>query len=214
MKRSAPKNKLSRLEPSQRLYGLSFPLIGLTGGIATGKSEAIKILRQIGVPCLCADAIIRELYGTREVRDFIEGEFPEVINSGAIDFSRLRETVFRAPDSLAELENFLYPRMEPVFKKHLAKLGDVDFVVYDVPLLFEKNLHDRFDLTILIYAPRDLQKKRLLARDNISKSIAGAMLKGQMDIEKKRELADFVIENSGVLQEMRDRLTDLFASLK
>lgn len=196
---------------SPRLYHCPYPLIGLTGGISTGKSTAAQILREQGQHVICADQLIKEIYQEKATFDFIQNSFPQCIVDQKIDFKSLRKFVFSHKESLAKLENFLYPSLEKKFNSHLPEKAD--FLFYDVPLLFEKNMQEKFDHICLIYIPREMQKKRLKQRDQISDQEIDRILESQWDIEKKKELADTVIDNSTSLEDLRRSLDQLLRRL-
>lgn len=196
------KASLVRLTAEERLYNYDKPLIGLTGGIATGKSAVTTILREQGLKVIDADQLVKSIYETEECREFIQREFPVAWENGAINFPKLREIFFQDLKSKAAIETFIYGRLPEAFKKATQELKDQNFCIYDVPLLFEKKLNKKTDLSIVIYTPRDIQLVRLMKRDSISKDSAERILDAQMDIEEKKDLADFVIHNDGSLEEL------------
>ena len=127
-----------------------------------------------------------------------------------IDFKQLRRQVFGDDDGKKKekLEAFLYQKLPQQF---LEKLSPSDpAVVYDVPLLFEKNLSLLFDVKVLVYAPAELQLKRLVERDAIPVELAQKMLAGQWPIEEKKKLVDFIIDNSGTKEKCRRSFDDVF----
>jgi dephospho-CoA kinase len=190
------KSKFDRLAKEQRLYQLEVPVIGLTGGIASGKSTVGLILQEKGFPLINADHLVKEIYALPETLDFISKEIPDAIKEGSIQFPTLRQKVFLNPDIKLKVENFIYARLENVFKAAGHRLNDPKLIVYDVPLLFEKKMETLFDLTVLVYAPRSLQRARLMKRDGLSEEMANNILNQQMDIEEKKLKAEFIIDNS------------------
>lgn len=190
------KSKFDRLAKEQRLYQLEVPVIGLTGGIASGKSTVGLILQEKGFPLINADHLVKEIYALPETLDFISKEFPDAIKEGSIQFPTLRQKVFLNPDIKLKVENFIYARLENVFKDAGHRLNNPKLIVYDVPLLFEKKMETLFDLTVLVYAPRSLQRARLMKRDGLSEELANNILSQQMDIEEKKLKAEFIIDNS------------------
>jgi len=200
-------------DSSSRMHSLEVPIIGLTGGIATGKSSCSKILVEQGYPVICADHLIKTIYKQVETVQFIEKTFPEAISGGEIDFKKLREIAFSAVKNRETLENFLYQKLPATFKDEYQKLGSPEFVIYDVPLLFEKGLDQNLDQIITVYAPRTTQIERLVSRDNISKELAEKMLGEQIDIEKKKSKSNFVIENTKEFSDLEAICLELFSQL-
>lgn len=177
------------------MYDLSIPIVGLTGGIATGKSTVSEILKQQGVALIDADALVKDIYALNETKKLVKKLAPEAITDETIDFKKLRKAFFENEEIKKGLESHIYLRLPEVFLKRLKSFDTPRFVVYDVPLLFEKGLESKMDLTALVYAPRELQVKRLMERDQIDLPLANKILCNQMDIEDKQKLADMVIHN-------------------
>ena len=196
------KKEFIKLTSTTRLYNCGVPIIGLTGGIATGKSSVSLILESMNFSVICADKIVKEIYRRPESQLFIQHHFPEVVDSTTkqIDFRKLREKVFANVNDLELLENFLHPKIKDYFLASVSSLQQDNkrppFVIYDVPLLFEKKISSSFDLIITVYASKEIQTKRLMARDSIDLSLAQKIIATQMDIEQKRKLSDFVIDNN------------------
>lgn len=200
------KNKYIRLDSNRRLYKLDIPVIGLTGGIASGKSTVGQLLRDKGFAIVDADRLVKEIYTQPETLEFIKKDFPEVIKNGGIEFPLLRQKVFSNPEVKAKVENFIYQRLVPKFKSAFEKFNQPQLLIYDIPLLFEKNMEGYFDLTVLVYAPQELQLERLMKRDAQTELQASNIIGQQMDIEDKKLKADFIIDNSGSLTELTEEL--------
>ena len=190
------KKKFTTLTKDTRLYGLEFPIIGLTGGIATGKSLASDYLSDRGYNVICADTLVKKIYSKKESISFIKKEFPESIKNQFIDFKKLRSLFFSSEEIKKKIEDFIYSQMPQQFELAVEKLNNPRYIFYDVPLLFEKKLETKVDLSICIYAPFDLQKERLLKRDQIDENLANEIIKSQIGIERKKELATFSIDNT------------------
>jgi len=189
------KDKYHRLKAKNRLYEVEVPLIGLTGGIASGKSTVGRLLMAQGLPVINADHLVKDVYALPEVHSFVKQTYPEVMKADSILFPLLREKVFSDPQVKAQIESLIYQKLPLAFMNALGKLGKPEVIVYDVPLLFEKNMGNFFDLTVLVYTPRKTQRDRLMGRDGHHELMADTILNQQMDIEEKRSKADFVIEN-------------------
>jgi dephospho-CoA kinase len=177
-----------------RLYGLDKKIIGLTGGIATGKSSFSKLLTEQGHEVICADQLIKEIYEQEESIKFIQNISFELVVNKKINFKKLREFFFNDQQIKNQIEDFLYPKLEILF---LLKTKEIRSpIIYDIPLLFEKNLQDKFDYTVLVYASKEQQIERLCKRDNLTLDLATKIIGQQKSIETKRDLADLIIENT------------------
>ena len=205
------KSNYITLTDEQRLYRCELPIIGLTGGIATGKSTASKYLAGLGIPVIDADHLIHTIYAQQETIEFVSSIATDSVKNSQIDFKSLRSAFFKNADLKDKLESFLYQRMPAAFEFELAKYKESPFsyIVYDVPLLFEKNLQSKVDLNILIYADRGTQKDRLMKRDQQTPQQADAILSHQLDIEKKREMAQFCVRNTSNISDLESRIQDL-----
>lgn len=190
------KGPFCRLSPQNRLLKVACPLIGLTGQVATGKSQVAKILQQKGLAVIVADILIKELYQQEETLNFIHSLAPHCFKGKALDFSLLREFFFDGPENQRAIEQFLHPKVAAQFMKHYKSLGPLGALVYDVPLLFEKGLHHQVDLRVTVSCPSELQKERLMRRDAIGPELAQKMISQQMGLEQKEKLSDYVIDNS------------------
>ncbi|MDO9183075.1 MAG: dephospho-CoA kinase [Bacteriovorax sp.] len=203
------KNNLISKNASTRLYHLPVPIIGLTGGIGTGKSTVARILADKGIPVIDADKLVKNIYQKHETVKFISHHFPDAIKDGTIDFKKLREIVFQDETAKKLVEDYIYAYLPIEFKKSIEELINPLFIVYDVPLLFEKKLNELVDISVCVYAPKKIQIKRIVSRDKSSTELAQKILENQMDIEQKKVLADFVISNTES-QEQLIKLVDQF----
>lgn len=203
----------NKLSPAKRLHHLEVPLIGLTGGIATGKSTVAKMLTEKGLSVINADHLVKEIYKRPETKEFVKTNYPQVFKSSEIDFRRLRELVFSAPVVKEEVEAFIYARMPEEFHSAYTQIGNPDLVVYDVPLLFEKLLDTVVDVKVLVYAPANIQKARLMERDGHEESMALTIMSSQIDIEEKRRKSDLVINNSGTLVELAEEVNQFLRQI-
>lgn len=202
------KQSFVKLDPSDRLYGLRVPVIGLTGGIASGKSTVAGMLEKSGLSIINADQLVKEIYQQPETLAHIQIQHPEVMKDGKIQFPLLREKVFLNQEVKKEIESFIYQRLPQAFQSAYEKLSSSSVLVYDVPLLFEKKMDVFFDLNVLVYAPRSVQLQRLMARDKLSEEMANKILNQQQDIEEKRLKADVVIDNSTSQNELQGEVTN------
>ena len=181
--------------------------IGLTGGVATGKSTVAQILRAQGCSVVDADqlarqAIVKESEGFKQV---VKVFGPEVLNSeGDLDRSWLGKVVFSDPKLREKLEEIIHPivRQLALAEKIRLESEGLDRAFYDIPLLFEKNLEALFDQVLLVYSPEEIQIERMKTRDGFSEKEARQRLAVQVPIEEKKKRADTVIENTGSLEDL------------
>lgn len=197
------KEEFHKLSSENRLYQVDHPVIGLTGGIATGKSTVAKYFEENDIPVISADALVKTVYSKPETIEFVKENWPESLTEGEIDFSILRKIAFSEDSNREKIEQFIYARMPEAFKEHYNKFDSPELMVYDVPLLFEKGLAPLVDLSVCVYAPREIQIQRLKERDSIDDALASQILASQIDIEDKKEAADFIIDNSRGLEDLK-----------
>lgn len=207
------KQEFIKLNPDDRLHGCPVPVIGLTGGIGTGKSTVSNILEEKGYFIIDADLLVKKIYQKSSVQEFVQENWPEVINGEKIDFKQLGKVVFADQLEREKLEKEIYSHLKEAFLSELDGQSNIYSVIYDVPLLFEKNLSPLVDLRVVVYAPRAIQIERIQKRDRISKEEAELVLANQMDIEEKKEKADFVIDNSGDLDQLNLNIDQFLRSL-
>lgn len=200
------KSKYIRLESDRRLYKLSIPVIGLTGGIASGKSTVSQMLKAKGFAVVDADKLVKEVYKLPEVFNYVKKEFPEVVEDGNIQFPLLRQKVFSSREIKSNIETLIYKHLPAAFEQEFARFHQPAILIYDVPLLFERNLEGYCDLSVLVYAPRKIQRARLMTRDGHLEDMANNILNQQMDIEEKKTKADFIIDNSQTEAELAEEV--------
>lgn len=195
-------------------------VVGLTGGIATGKSTVAKLLQGLGARIIDLDTLSRKVVepGSPALWE-IKKKFGEgVINpDGTLNRKALGELVFGDQKARRELEAIVHPKVLEEMTGILRDIGDKDpeaMVFVDVPLLLELNLQGMFDEVVLVYAPREVQKIRLIKRDGLTEEEAEARLKAQMDIEEKLSKVKLVIENTGTVEETECQVRKLFFELK
>lgn len=183
--------------------------IGLTGGIATGKSSVAKIIRDLGLPVIDADSLAREvvLAGSPGLQAVVTAFGPEILRvDGSLDRSKLGRIIFSDPVQRDRLEKILHPLIQEKKNNERRRLENegVELAFYDVPLLFEKKLQADFDKTVLVYCSRPEQIERLVQRDQLSEVEAEQRLSSQLPIDAKLKLADYVISNREGMNELRD----------
>jgi dephospho-CoA kinase len=176
-------------------------LVGLTGGIATGKSTFAQLLRDRGLPVVDADELSRTAARTAPVLGAIAREFgPEYLTAdGQLDRKRMGALVFSDPAARERLEAIMHPAIRAGMAAETARLEREGrpLAFYDTPLLYEAGLGDQVDCVVVVYAPRVAQLERITRRDGLSWAEAQARLAAQLDIEEKARLADVLVDNSG-----------------
>lgn len=185
-------------------------IVGLTGGMGCGKSTAAALFAELGFRRLDADRTVHDvLLPSAEVVEAIRGKFgPGVLDAaGGVDRAKLGAVVFGDAAALAWLEDLLHPRLRAHWDGIYATAHHEKFVV-EVPLLFEKQLQNRFDFTVCVTTSSDLQLRRLEQR-GVSPEIARQRLAKQLPLARKCELADFVLLNDGTLEFLRKQVSEL-----
>jgi len=200
-------HKIKRnLNQLTRYGNLAIPIFAITGGIACGKSTVLNFFKQKGHLTLSADEIVKEIYREEQTIGFIEKILPDAIkyladSTKSIDFSRLREAVFSQSSAQLirnQLENFIHPKIQSYIQKHLLNLNDqtIDHLVYEIPLLFEKNYQENVDFIICVSSSEDNQIMRMSKNRKLSTEMAKKMIAAQMSLETKEQQSDFVIHNN------------------
>jgi dephospho-CoA kinase len=190
-------------------------VIGLTGGIGVGKSEAAKHLARRGVSVFDADDCVHRLYEGEAVAA-IEAAFPGVKRGGKVDRSLLSERIAGSPERLKQLEAIVHPLVveaELDFLREQEKKGEA-LAVLEIPLLFETDAHHRVDVTVAISAPEAVQRERALARPGMTVDKLEHLLARQLTDAERRARADFVVDSSLPLARMHAELDRLFESLR
>jgi dephospho-CoA kinase len=200
-------------------------IVGLSGGIATGKSTVARLFEKLGAVVIDADAIVHELQapGAPMLREIARAFGAELIRpDGSLDRAKLGEIAFRDPEARRRLNAIVHPGVGAEMARRVAaaRAAGAKLVVLDIPLLFEGRKARtgsaallRFDATVLVYAPETLQIERQAAREGYGRDEALRRVRAQMPIEEKRALADFVIDNSGTLTETERQVRELYARL-
>jgi dephospho-CoA kinase len=194
-------------------------LIGLTGNIASGKSEVAKMLADRGATIIDADELAREAVRpeTQALRDIVKRWGKEIVKEdGTLDRAELRRIVFADQSELDALNRIVHPGVTRMRDREVARAkerGD-PIVVCVIPLLFERNLVDEFDAIVLVDAPRPLRLERLVANRGLEETEAMNMIAAQMPAELKRARADFCIDNVGPLDELERNVDALWSSLQ
>ncbi len=195
-------------------------VIGLTGGIASGKSTVSRILKNAGAVIIDADRIARDVVkkGLPAYREIIDTFGDNVLSpDGEIDRGVLGDIIFNDPQKKQLLNRIVHPyvgKETNLQLKHIQKTHSNTIVILDIPLLLEAQMHKDLSEIIVVYVPEHTQIKRLMQRDGISEADALARVRSQMPIEEKKDLATIVIDNSGTRENTRKRTLEIFQRFK
>jgi dephospho-CoA kinase len=192
-------------------------VIGLTGGIASGKSLASQTLKGLGMTVIDADDISHEILATdTSIRQAVVRTFgKEVLNEEReIDRGKLGRIVFfEKPELRKELEAILHPLIREEMWKRALESSSND-VVLDIPLLIETGALERVDLVVVVYATRELQIQRLMARDGISREEAVRRINTQLPLEEKVSSAHYIINNTGTVEETEEQVIRFYQAIR
>lgn len=193
-------------------------VIGLTGGIATGKSTADQYFKQQGLPVIDADAIAHNIMdkGKPAWQKVIDTFGKEYLNDDqTINRKKLGELVFNNKAALEKLNEITHPLIHEDILKQIKKYSKNNkIVIVDVPLLFETNMEKMYDQTIVITLPEDLQIQRLMQRNSLSKKAALNRIYSQMSLKEKEAKATYVVANTGTISELENKLDKLLLRIK
>jgi dephospho-CoA kinase len=195
-------------------------IVGLTGGIASGKSLVAKVFKDLGAHIIDADKIVHELLepGQQAWEEVVKYFGPEIVFSDkTIDRRKLGEIVFNDAEKRAWLNQCLHPKVFAVYTarvKHLCARALHAIIVLDAALLIETGYHKKMDRIVVVYADQEQQMERLANRDRFSREQALLRIRSQMPLSEKRKEADYVIENTGTREETEQQAREIFQKLK
>ncbi len=192
--------------------------VGLTGGIATGKSTVKDILKNLGAYVIDADEIVKELWKDKQIQKQAE----EILGikvldeKGNLKVKEIASVIFKNKEKKKKLEKLFHPEVFKYIQKWFRQIEEKDktaIAIAEVPLMIETGSYKNYDLVILVYAPKDMQIKRLLKK-GYSLEEAQQRINSQMDIEEKRKYADIIIENTTDLEYLKKQVEKVFKELK
>jgi len=194
------------------------PTIGLTGGIASGKSTVSRVLEQLGVGIVDADRLAREVVaaGSDGLREVIATFGTGVLApDGSLDREKLGAIVFGDEQARRKLQAITHPRIAQLGAERIAAFQNsaAPYVIYDAPLLVEVGAHKGFAALIVVAADEPTQVARLRARDGLSDAQSSQRIAAQLPLARKIEVADYVIYNDGTLAELEQRTRDVHAQI-
>ena len=189
-------------------------ILGVTGGIATGKSSVTEQFRVMGLPIVSADELARVVVrvGTDTLPMIVERFGAEVLcTDGSLNRERLAQIIFADDTARRDLNQIIHPAIARLAESTLASLvaAGATHIVYEVPLLYEVGAESRVDKVLVVSADSEVQIKRLMARDGVDRTAAKARIASQMSLEEKINRADYVIDNSGTPDETARQVRDL-----
>lgn len=195
-------------------------ILGVTGGIGSGKSTVARMLQEFGAPGVDFDLIARQVVepGKPAFKEIIAFFGEKVLQKeGGLDRKKLADIVFQDESERKTLEKITHPRIVGAFLDQVREITKRDphaIIQAVIPLLFEANLRHLVHKVLLVYIPREMQIERLMKRDGICREAAENILKAQWPIDAKPGYADFVIHNEGTLEETRKQVEAVWEELK
>ncbi|MEK3883130.1 dephospho-CoA kinase [Paenibacillus sp. PL2-23] len=187
-------------------------IIGLTGGIASGKSTVGSMLSELGAKLVDADKVAREVVLPGEpALEAIASLFGQAVlqEDGTLNRAALGGIVFQDPEALAKLEGITHPAIREEMWERMHTYAEEEpgaLIIGDVPLLYEKGQQEQYEGVLVVYVPAAQQVERLMKRNDMPQEEARRRVSLQLDIEEKRRRADWVIDNSGTLEETRQQV--------
>lgn len=175
-------------------------IIGLTGGIGSGKSTIAHFFSELGVPVYIADTEAKKIMEQPKIITEVQTIFKEnvILANGKLDRKKIASIVFNNPKKLEELNNIIHPKVNQDFKKWLKKHEDYPYILKEVAIIFETQSEKKFDKIILVTAPEKLRIERVIQRDNTSKKEVVKRIKNQLPDSVKIEKSDFIIDNTNI----------------
>lgn len=190
-------------------------IIGLTGSIGMGKSTVADMFERAGIPVFDADAEVRAMQGPGgKLVAAIEEAFPGSTGPDGVDRDKLGKLVFGDAEALARLEAIVHPAVAEKRARFLAENADAPMLVFDIPLLFERGGHESVDTVVVVSAPEEVQRQRVLARPDMTEQKFEHILKLQVPDAEKRERADHVIDTGASLEETEAEVRALIEKLR
>ena len=190
-------------------------ILGLTGSIAMGKTTVSNMFRKFGVPVWCADNEVNSLYSKNgaATKIFIK-DFPSVLTKTGVDKKKLRNLIHKDNSILKKIEEIVHPLLRKSRDSFAELYKNDPIIIYDIPLLFEKNQEKNFDAIVLVTASEITQQTRVLRRKNMTEKDYKLIKRNQLSEEDKLKRADFIINTDKSLSETQKDVIDLYRKLK
>lgn len=191
-------------------------IVGLTGGIASGKSTVSNYFREFGAEVLDADVVAKELSEKEEnVAKIIEIFGNEILDeNGNISRKKMRERAFLEKDKLKQLNELLHPQVIKVFKNKKENTKEDEIVIFDIPLLFEAGMENLCDTVIVVYISKRVQLERMMKRDRHGIDLAERIIESQMSMSDKIDKADIIINNNCTLEDLKNNVNVVYYNLQ
>lgn len=194
------------------------PVVGLTGGIAAGKTTVSKMFADLGIPVIDADDLAREVVdpGTPGLQQVVDEFGPSVLDSsGRLDRKIVGDLVFNDEEARTKLNAILHPRIAAAGANYINSYQDHEapYIVYEAALLVETGTYEALAALVVVSADESVQRLRLVARDGFTVDEANARIASQLPVSRKVEVADFVITNNGNLEHTREQVAEVHGSL-
>jgi len=178
--------------------------LGLTGSIGMGKTTISKMFRDLGVPVWCADTEVNKLYEKNgAATKLFSKEFPSVVTEKGVDKNKLRNLIHQNSSILKKIEEIVHPLLSDSKINFINSNKDFLFIIFDIPLLLEKNQEKNFDAVLVITASENTQKNRVLSRENMVEKDFQLIKQNQLNEEEKVKRADYIINTDKSLQETK-----------
>ncbi|MCI7187903.1 MAG: dephospho-CoA kinase [Fusobacterium mortiferum] len=191
-------------------------IVGLTGGIASGKSTVSNLFRKYGIEIVDADKVAKEVSEKKESIEKISNIFGKDIldSDGKIVREKLREKAFKNRELLQELNKIIHPQVMEYFKRKKEENSKDEILIFDIPLLYEAKMEYLCDKIIVVGVDVQKQIRRVVARDGSSEELAKKIIFNQMPLDEKIKKADIVIMNDGTLDELEEKVMKIYRELK
>ncbi len=191
-------------------------IVGLTGGIASGKSTVSNLFRKYGIEIVDADKVAKEASEKKESIEKISNIFGKDIldSDGKIVREKLREKAFKNRELLQELNKIIHPQVMEYFKRKKEENSKDEILIFDIPLLYEAKMEYLCDKIIVVGVDVQKQIRRVVARDGSSEELAKKIIFNQMPLDEKIKKADIVIMNDGTLDELEAKVMKIYRELK
>lgn len=191
-------------------------IVGLTGGIASGKSTVSNLFRKYGIEIVDADKVAKEVSEKKESIEKISNIFGKDIldSDGKIVREKLREKAFKNRELLQELNKIIHPQVMEYFKRKKEENSKDEILIFDIPLLYETKMEYLCDKIIVVGVDVQKQIRRVVARDGSSEELAKKIIFNQMPLNEKIKKADIVIMNDGTLDELEEKVMKIYRELK
>ena len=190
-------------------------ILGLTGSIAMGKTTVSNMFRDLGVQVWCADSEVNELYKKNGAATKVfSKEFPSVVTKTGVDKKKLRNLIHKDNAILKKVERIVHPLLEHSKVDFIKSNKDLPLIIFDIPLLFEKQQERKFDAVLVVTASELTQKKRVLSRKNMKEQDFQLIKRNQMKEQEKIKRADFLINTDKSLLETKQDVLEIYQKIK